>query len=181
MTDLKKLEQRMQGAIENLRGEFNALHVGRANPALLENIQVEAYGQSMPLDQLSTINSPEPRLLTIQVWDKGQITSVEKAILKADLGLSPVVEGQLIRLPIPPLSEERRKDITKLATRTAEQARIAIRHVRRDGMEKIKTQEKEIGKDEARSIQNKVQALTDDYVKRIDTLLAEKEKEIMQP
>ena len=180
MADLKDLERRMQGAVENLRQEFSALHAGRANPALLEGVQVEAYGQTLPLDQLATINMPEPRLLTVQVWDKAQIAPIEKAIMKADLGLTPAVEGQLMRLAVPQLSEERRKEVVKLATRATEQARIAVRHIRRDGMDKVKAQEKEIGKDAAHAEQAKVQALTDDHIKRIDQLLSEKEKEIMQ-
>ncbi len=180
MPDYKDLSRRMNGAVENLRGEFANLRAGRPSAGILDNVQVEAYGQTMPLAQMATINMKEPRLLTVQVWDKARVEDVERAIRKADLGLNPVVEGQSIRLPMPQLSEERRKELAKLAARASEQARIAVRNIRRDGMDRLKSEEKEIGKDEARSGQTKVQELTDEAIKRIDAALADKEKEIMQ-
>ncbi len=180
MPDYKDLTRRMDGAVEKLRAELANLRAGRLSAGILDQVQVEAYGQTMPLSQLSTANMKEPRLLTVQVWDKARVEDVERAIRKADLGLNPVVDGQLVRLPLPQLSEERRKELVKLAARASEQARIAVRNVRRDGMEKLKSEEKEIGKDAARSAHNKVQELTDKAIKRIDTMLSDKEKEIMQ-
>lgn len=180
MIDFDDISRRMGKAVESLSGEFSTMQAGRANPALLDNIQIDAYGTKTPLTQLGTINVPEPRLITIQVWDKAQTPLIEKEIMKADLGISPVVEGQLIRLPVPQLSEERRKEIVKLAGRAAEQAKIALRNIRRDGMDGLKALEKEISKDETRSGQVKIQNLTDESVKKIDLMLAEKEKDIMQ-
>ena len=179
MTDFNDIERRMGGALDKLKTEFSGLHVGRANPAMLDIIQVEVYGAQTPLAQLGTINVPEPRLITIQVWDKTQVAAIEKAIVKADLGINPVVDGQIIRLPVPQLSEERRKEIVKLASRAAEQARIAVRNVRRDGMDGLKAEEKEIGKDEVNSGQKKIQALTDKFIKKVDDMLSEKEKDTL--
>ena len=180
MPDYKDISRRMDGAVENLRSEFANLRAGRLSAGILDNVQVEAYGQTMPLPQMATINMKDPRLLTVQVWDKAHVENVDRAIRKADLGLNPVVEGQLIRLPMPQLSEERRKELVKLAARASEQARIAVRNVRRDGMDKLKSEEKEIGKDEAHAGQTKVQELTDQAIKHIDAALADKEKEVMQ-
>ncbi len=180
MSDSGELEKRMKKTIESLQGEFSSLHAGRANPALLDSIKVDAYGTMTPLAQLGTVNVPEPRLITIQVWDKAHLMAIEKAIVKTDLGINPVVDGQLIRLPIPQLSEERRIEVVKLASRAAEQARISVRSIRRDGMDAFKAQEKEISKDEVERGQKQVQALTDKYIKVIDEKLSEKEKDTMK-
>ena len=152
--DLKEIERRMRGALGVLKQEFGGLRTGRANASLLDPIMVTAYGNPMALNQLATINVPEPRLITVQVWDRSQVGAVERAIRESDLGLNPVVEGQLMRLPIPELNQERRQEIAKVAHKYAEQARIAVRNVRRDGMEHLKKAEKdhEMGKDEHHSL-----------------------------
>src|SRR6185437_9059825 len=180
--DLKEIERRMRGALGVLKQEFGGLRTGRANARLLDPIMVTAYGNPMALNQLATINVPEPRLITVQVWDRSQVGAVERAIRESDLGLNPVVEGQLMRLPIPELNQERRQEIAKVAHKYAEQARIAVRNVRRDGMEHLKKAEKdhEMGKDEHHSLSTKVQELTDKIIKEIDEALASKEAEIMQ-
>lgn len=180
--DLVKIEKRMQGALNVLKQEFSGLRTGRATANLLDPIVVDAYGSQMPLNQVATVSVPEPRTISVQVWDKGLTPAVEKAIRESDLGLNPVVEGQLLRLPIPELNEERRQEITKVAAKYAEQARVAIRNVRRDGMEQLKRMEKdsEIGKDEHRTISGKVQDLTDNIIKKVDEALAAKSEEIMQ-
>jgi len=172
----------MQKAVENTRKEFSAIRSGKASPALLDTVRVDAYGQMMPLNQVATVNVPEPRMITVQVWDKSQVNAVEKAIRESDLGLNPVIEGQLLRLPIPELNEERRHEIAKVAHKYAEQARVAVRNVRRDGMEHLKRAEKEgeMGKDEHHSLSTKVQELTDKIIKEIDETLATKEAEVMQ-
>ncbi len=180
--DMKDLGRRMDGAVEVLRREFAGLRTGRASTALLDTLTVEAYGSPMPLNQVGTVGVPEPRMLTVQVWDKSLTTAVEKAIRESDLGLNPQTDGTLIRVPIPELSEERRVELTKVAGRYAEQARVAVRNVRRDGMDSLKRMEKdsEISKDEHRDRGVDIQKLTDEHTARIDALLAEKEKEIMQ-
>jgi ribosome recycling factor len=180
--DLKEIERRMRGALTVLKQEFGGLRTGRANMSLLDPIMVNAYGSQMPLNQLATINVPESRLITVQVWDRSQVGAVERAIRESDLGLNPVVEGQLLRLPIPELNEERRHEIAKIAHKYTEQARVAVRNVRRDGMEHLKRMEKDgdIGKDEHHSLSTKVQDLTDKIIKEIDETLASKEAEIMQ-
>jgi ribosome recycling factor len=184
--DLNKLKQdltrRMDGAMETLRREFAGLRTGRASPALLEPVKVEAYGSEMPITQVGTIGVPEPRMMTVQVWDKALVGAVERAIRDAGLGLNPAADGQTVRVPIPILTEERRKELARTAHKYAEGARVAVRGVRRDGMEQIKGFEKkhEIGEDVARDWHDVVQKLTDDYIKRIDTALAEKEKDIRQ-
>jgi ribosome recycling factor len=180
--DLKEIERRMRGALTVLKQEFAGLRTGRANMGLLDPIVVNAYGNQMPLNQLATINVPESRLITVQVWDRSQVGAVERAIRESDLGLNPVVEGQLLRLPIPELNEERRHEIAKVAHKYSEQARVAVRNVRRDGMEHLKRMEKDgdIGKDEHHSLSIKVQDLTDKIIKEIDETLASKEAEIMQ-
>ena len=172
----------MRGALGVLKQEFSGLRTGRASASLLDPITVMAYGSPMPLAQVATVNVPEPRMITVQVWDKGQVAAVEKAIRESDLGLNPVVEGQLLRLPIPELNEERRQEIAKVAHKYAEQSRIAVRNVRRDGMELLKRAEKEgaMGKDEHHTLGTKVQELTDKVVKEIDEALTTKEAEIMQ-
>ncbi|HEY8275463.1 MAG TPA: ribosome recycling factor [Methyloceanibacter sp.] len=180
--DLKETERRMRGALTVLKQEFGGLRTGRASAALLDPITANAYGGSpMPLNQLATINVPEPRLITVQVWDKSQVHAVERAIRESDLGLNPVVDGQLLRLPIPELNQERRHEIAKVAHKYTEQARIAVRNVRRDGMEHLKKMEKDgdIGKDDHHSLSTKVQELTDKVIREIDEALAAKEAEIM--
>ena len=180
--DLKDTERRMRGALTVLKQEFGGLRTGRASASLLDPIMVNAYGSQMPLNQLATVNVPESRLITVQVWDRSQVGAVERAIRESDLGLNPVVEGQLLRLPIPELNEERRHEIAKVAHKYTEQARIAVRNVRRDGMEHLKRMEKDgdIGKDEHHTLSTKVQELTDKVIKEIDEALASKEAEIMQ-
>jgi len=180
--DMKDLDRRMTGAVTVLKREFGGLRTGRASASLLEPITVNAYGSQMPLSQLATISVPEPRMISVQVWDKDQVTAVDKAIRESDLGLNPQVEGQVLRLPIPELNEERRQEIAKVAHKYAEQARVAVRNVRRDGMEQLKRQEKDgdIGKDEHHTLSSQVQELTDRIVKEIDESLESKEAEIMQ-
>ncbi|HSA79792.1 MAG TPA: ribosome recycling factor [Geminicoccaceae bacterium] len=179
--DIADLRKRMNGAVEVLRKEFAGLRTGRASASLLEPISVQAYGSEMPLNQVSTIGVPEPRMLSVQVWDKGLVKAVEKAIRSADLGLNPAVDGTLIRVPIPELSEERRGELAKIAARYAEAARVAVRNVRRDGMEQLKRQEKdgEISQDAHHKVAHQVQELTDSEIKQINDLLAAKETEIM--
>ena len=180
--DLKETERRMRGALTILKQEFGGLRTGRASAALLDPIVVNAYGGSpMPLNQLATINVPEPRLITVQVWDRSQIGAVERAIRESNLGLNPVGEGQLLRLPIPELNQERRQEIAKVAHKYTEQARIAVRNVRRDGMEHLKKMEKDsdISKDDHHTLSTKVQELTDKVIREIDEALAAKEAEIM--
>ena len=180
--DIKDLKRRMDGALEALRREFVGLRTGRASVSLLEPITVEAYGQAMPLNQVGTISVPEPRMITVQVWDRSLVGAVERAIRESDLGLNPQTEGQLIRVPIPPLSEERRVELTKVAGKYAEQGRVAVRNVRRDGMEMLKRMEKdgEISQDEHHQWSDKIQELTDEHIKSIDEALAQKEEEILQ-
>jgi ribosome recycling factor len=180
--DLKEIERRMRGAVTILKQEFGGLRTGRASANLLDPIMVNAYGSAMALNQLASVSVPEPRLITVQVWDKSQVGAVERAIRESDLGLNPVVEGQLSRLPIPELNEERRHEIVKVAHKYAEQARVAVRNVRRDGMEHLKRAEKDehMGKDEHHTLATRVQDLTDKIIKEIDEALASKEAEIMQ-
>lgn len=175
------LEKRMNGALDVLRKEFAGLRTGRASTSLLEPITVSAYGSDMPLNQVAALSVPEPRMISVQVWDKGMVAAVEKAIRTADLGLNPAVDGTLLRVPLPELSEERRVEITKVAGRYAEQARVAVRNVRRDGMDQLKRAEKggDISKDEHHKTGEKVQQLTDNAIKQINDLLAQKEAEIM--
>jgi ribosome recycling factor len=180
--DLKEIERRMRGAAAVLKEEFGGLRTGRASASLLDPIMVNAYGSQMALNQLATVNVPEPRLITVQVWDRSQVAAVDRAIRESDLGLNPVVEGATLRLPIPELNEERRRELAKVAHKYTEQARIAVRNVRRDGMEHLKRMEKDgdIGKDEHHSLSTKVQDATDKVIKEIDEALAGKEAEIMQ-
>lgn len=180
--DLNSLKRRMDGAVEVLRKELSGLRTGRASASLLEPIQVNAYGTMMPLTQVGTIGVPEPRLITVQVWDKSLVSAVDKAIRDSGLGLNPQTDGALVRVPIPELSQERRAELSKVAHKYAEQARVAVRNVRRDGMEHLKRQEKEheISEDDHRHKADEIQKLTDGFVKRIDEILAHKEKEIMQ-
>lgn len=183
LTTLKQdLSRRMDGAMETLRREFAGLRTGRASPALLEPIKVEAYGTEMPITQVGTIGVPEPRMITVQVWDKTMVGAVERAIRDAGLGLNPMADGQTLRVPIPILTEERRRELARTAHKYAEGCRVSVRGVRRDGMEQIKNFEKkhEIGEDVARTWHDDVQKLTDQYIKRIDESLADKEKDIKQ-
>lgn len=180
--ELDEIERRMRGALASLKHEFSGLRTGRASASLLDPITVSAYGSPMPLTQVATVNVPEARMITVQVWDKSQVAAVDKAIRESDLGLNPVVEGQVLRLPIPELNEERRQELAKVAHKYAEQGRIAVRNVRRDGMEHLKKAEKDgdIGKDEHHTLATKVQDLTDKVIKEIDEALGTKEAEIMQ-
>lgn len=180
--DIDDIQRRMAGALEVLKQEFAGLRTGRASASLLEPITVDAYGGQMPLNQLAHINVPEPRLLTVQVWDKGAVKAVERAILASGLGLNPAVDGQLIRVPIPELNEERRQELTRVAGKYAEQARVAVRNVRRDGMDSLKRMEKdgEMSQDEHRAWADEVQQLTDEMVARIDETAVAKEEEILR-
>lgn len=180
--DLDDLQRRMEGAISALEKEFQGLRTGRASVNLLEPIMVEAYGSKMPINQVGTVGVPEPRMLTVQVWDKSMAKAVEKAIRESDLGLNPQVDGQLMRIPLPDLSEERRAELAKVAAKYAESARIAVRNVRRDGMDSLKKAEKDgdLSKDERHLYEEEVQEMTDKIVSRIDEMLGTKEKEIMQ-
>ena len=180
--DLKSYTSRMDGAISSLKGEFAGLRTGRANAALLDNVIVEAYGSQVPINQVGGVNVPEPRMITVSVWDKGQVGAVERALRKSNLGFNPVVDGTTIRLPMPPLTEERRKDLVKVANGYGETARIAVRNVRRDAMDTLKKLEKskEISEDESRAHAADVQKATDEHIKLIDATLDTKTGEIMQ-
>lgn len=180
--EISELKRRMDGAIEAFRKELTGLRTGRASSNLLEPVTVEAYGNRMHLKEVGTVSVPEPRLITVQVWDRSMVKAVEKAIRDSGLGLNPQTEGQVIRVPLPDLTQERRAELAKVAHKYAEQARIAIRNVRRDGMDALKKAEKasEITQDEHKSLADKVQQLTDQQIKVIDDTLAQKEKDIMQ-
>ncbi|MDA0663466.1 MAG: ribosome recycling factor [Proteobacteria bacterium] len=180
--DLDDIARRMDGALEAFGRELAGLRTGRATTALLEPITVDAYGAQMPMNQVGTISVPESRLLSIQVWDKGLVKAVERAILESSLGLNPQTEGSTIRIPVPDLSEERRAELAKVASRYAEQARVAVRNVRRDGMDRLKKLEKDgdISQDDQHLYGEEVQTLTDDHIKKIDHTLQVKEQEIMQ-
>ena len=180
--DIDDLDRRMNGAIDVLRKEFAGLRTGRASPSLLEPVTVEAYGTQMPMNQLATVNAPEPRLLTVQVWDKSMLKAVENAIRNAGLGLNPMSEGQLVRVPIPELNEERRQELSRVAGKYAEQAKVAVRNVRRDGMDKLKRMEKdsELSKDDQHFWATEIQEMTDRYVETIDEIVAAKQHDIMQ-
>jgi len=180
--DIDDIERRMKGAVEMLKKEFGGLRTGRASTSLLDPLTVEAYGQSMPINQLATVSTPESRLLTVQVWDKAMVGPTEKAIRESGLGLNPATDGQLIRLPIPELNEERRIELGKIAGKYAEEARIAVRNVRRHGMDDLKHMEKdhEISQDEHHMWGEEIQKLTDEMIAKIDEALAAKEEDIMQ-
>jgi ribosome recycling factor len=179
---INELKRRMDGALEALRREFAGLRTGRASAHLLDHVMVKAYGGEMPINQVGNINVPEPRLISVQVWDRGLVISVEKAIREAGLGLNPISDGQLVRVPIPELSQERRHELTKIAHKYAEQGRVAVRNVRRDGMDALKKMEKDgkISQDEHRHRSEEIQKATDEHVRRVDEMLAQKEKEILQ-
>ena len=180
--DLPDIELRMDGALDALSREFSGLRTGRASTALLEPLLVSAYDTMVPINQVGNLSVPEPRMLTVQVWDKGLVKAVERAILESSLGLNPQTEGTLIRIPIPDLSEERRVELAKVAGRYCEQARIAVRNVRRDGMDRLKRMEKagDISQDDHHLYGEEIQTLTDDHIKKIDGSLVSKEQEIMQ-
>ncbi|HEX2137741.1 MAG TPA: ribosome recycling factor [Microvirga sp.] len=179
--DLDDVKRRMQGAVNALKHDLGGLRTGRASPTLLEPIHVDAYGSMMPLTQVATVSVPEPRLLSVQVWDRNMVGAVEKAIRASDLGLNPQTEGQVIRLRIPEMTEQRRKELVKVAHKYAEEARIAVRHVRRDGLDLLKKLEKDhaISQDEEKRQSDQVQKATDHAIEEIDKILAAKEKEIM--
>lgn len=178
--DEKQLEQRMKGVIDSLKRDFSGLRTGRASANILDPITVDVYGQKMPLNQLANVSVPEPRMITVQVWDKATVSAVDKAIRDSSLGLNPVVDGTLLRLPVPQLTSERRQELVKVAHKYAEQARVAIRNVRRDGNDVIKQLEKdsEISKDDAKRFTGNVQDMTDRMIKEIDDMLTQKDKEI---
>ena len=180
--DIADLKRRMDGAVNAFKGDLGGLRTGRASVSLLEPIMVEAYGSQMPINQIANITIPEPRMLAVSVWDKSMVAAVEKAIRESSLGLNPMTDGTTVRVPLPELNEERRRELVKIAHQYAENARIAARHVRRDGMDTLKRLEKdgEIGQDESRDKAEDVQKQTDQTIAEIDSLLAEKEKEIMQ-
>ncbi|MBY6152674.1 ribosome recycling factor [Vannielia litorea] len=177
--DTDDLERRMDGAIANLRTEFASLRTGRASASMLEPVQVEAYGQMTPINQVGTVNVPEPRMVTINVWDKGLVNAVEKAIRNSGLGINPQMNGTIIMLPIPELNEERRKELTKVAAQYAENARVAVRNVRQDGMQQIKKADK-LAEDDQKFWEQSVQEMTDAHIKKIDGALEAKQSEIMQ-
>ena len=180
--DMSDVKRRMAGALDTLKKELGGLRTGRASANLLDPVVVEAYGQKMPLSQVGTVSVPEPRLITVQVWDKGQVKAAEKAIRDAGLGLNPMADGALIRVPLPDLTQERRQELVKVAGKYAEQARVSVRNVRRDGMDMLKALEKkhELSQDEHRKWHDEVQSLTDGNIKKVDEALAAKEKEILQ-
>lgn len=185
MTDafsLENLRSRMKKSIESLKGDLSGLRTGRASASLLEPIMVDAYGSMMPLNQVATVSVPEPRMLSIQVWDRSMAGAVEKAIRESSLGLNPMAEGAIIRVPLPELNEERRRELSKVAHQYAENARVAVRHIRRDGIELLRKLEKdgEMGQDDARAEGERVQKATDEAIAEIDALVATKEQEIMQ-
>ena len=179
--DKADIERRMAGAVESLKGDLAGLRTGRANVHLLDPVVVEVYGSMMPLNQVATVSAPEPRMLSVQVWDRANVIPVEKGISHANLGLNPIIDGQTLRLPIPDLTQDRRKELAKLAGQYAEKAKIAVRNVRRDGMEHLKADEKnhQISEDERKRLEHEVQKLTDDTIKEIDTAAETKEKEIL--
>ena len=178
MADMTDLERRMQAAFDVLSKEFTGLRTGRASTGLLENVQVEVYGTHMPITQVATVSAPEPRLLTVQVWDASNTKAVEKAISSAGLGLNPQPAGSLIRVPIPGLTEERRAELAKIASKYSEQAKVAVRNLRREGMDTVKKAKP--SEDEAKKLEEKIQKLTDGWIKKIDDALAHKETEIKQ-
>ncbi|NPV52265.1 MAG: ribosome recycling factor [Firmicutes bacterium] len=179
---LKRTEDRMKGVIEAIKKEFSAIRTGRANPALLDRITVECYGSTLPINQVATISAPEPRLLMVQPWDKSVLSQIEKALLKSNLGLTPVNDGSVIRLALPQLTEERRRELVRLAKKQAEDMRVAVRNLRREANDQLKAIEKngEISEDELKRSQDEVQKLTDKYISEIDAFLSAKEKEIME-
>jgi ribosome recycling factor len=179
---LVDFERRMTGAIDVLSKEFSGIRAGRASATLLDPVKVDAYGSYVPMSQVGTVSAPEPRLLAVQVWDKGLVKAVEKAIRESSLGLNPSTDGQLVRVPMPPLTEERRQELSKVASKYTEEARISVRNVRRDAMDMLKKLEKDghISEDDHRRLSDEAQKLTDDHIKKVDDMLAHKQKDIMQ-
>ncbi len=177
--DLKDLRKRMEGALTALQSEFAGLRTGRASAHLIEPIMVEAYGSPTPMSQVGSVGVPDPRTVSISVWDKSNVGAVEKAIRESGLGINPVVDGTTVRVPVPPLTEERRVEMTRVAAKYAEQAKVSVRNVRRDGMEAIKKAD-DISEDEQKKMSDDVQKLTDELIKKVDEMLETKEKEIMQ-
>lgn len=174
------IKRRMESSVEALKGELSGLRTGRASTAMLDTITVEVYGSRMPLNQVGSVSVPEPRMLTVQVWDTGSVKSVEKAIRDANLGLNPQADGNLVRVPVPELNQDRRKELVKVAGQYAESGRVAVRNVRRDGMETLKKLKADgMGEDENKRFSDEVQKLTDAHIQKIDTMLADKEKDIM--
>lgn len=180
--DFSDLQRRMDGAISAFKHDLASLRTGRASANLLDPIQVQAYGSSMPISQVGTVSVPEPRMISVNVWDKALVSAVDRAIRESNLGFNPIVDGTNLRIPLPELNEQRRKELVKIAHQYAENAKVAARHVRRDGMEGLKKAEKDgdISQDDARTQSDRVQKLTDDTISQIDSLLSEKETEIMQ-
>ena len=180
--NLPRFRDRMDKAVVALKEEFGSLRTGRANAGLLDQVSVDAYGSTMPISQLGAVSVPDPRSITVSVWDKALVVSVEKAIRNSGLGLNPVVEGQNLRIPVPALTEERRRDLAKLASRYAEQQRVAVRNVRRDAMDELKKAEKDsiISQDDLKRMETEVQKMTDESIRRVDEALKTKEHEIMQ-
>ena len=180
--DIDDLQRRMEGAIASLTKDFQGLRTGRANSQLLDGIMVDVYGATMPINQVATVSVPEPRMLSVQVWDKDNVKLVEKSVRESDLGLNPQLDGQLLRIPLPDLSEERRIELSKIAAKYSENAKIAVRNVRRDGMDKLKKMEKDghLSQDDKRIYDEEIQSLTDRTVVQIDEMLSKKEEEIMQ-
>ncbi|MBB4001473.1 MAG: ribosome recycling factor [Aurantimonas endophytica] len=180
--DLNELKRRMDGAISSLKSDLAGLRTGRASPSLLDPITVEAYGNQMPLNQVANVTAPEARMVAVTVWDKQMVGKVERAIRESSLGLNPITDGQTLRIPLPELNEQRRKELVKVAQQYGEGAKIAARHVRRDGMETLKKLEKdgEMGQDDSRQTSDRVQKLTDDTIAEIEKMLSVKEAEIMQ-
>ena len=179
--DVENIRKRMNGALESVKNDFKSLRTGRASSSILDNITVEVYGSKIPISQCSTINVPEPRLITINVWDKDNIIAIEKSIQNSGLGINPVTEGNLLRLPLPELNEERRKEISKLAAQFAEQARVSVRNVRKDGMDKIKKLKSEgMSEDDEKFWSEEVQNLTNDFIKQIDEILRIKQDDLLK-
>lgn len=186
MTDYSEIREntknRMEKSVDTLKADFGGLRAGRAHASLLDGLMIEAYGSMTPISQVGTVSVPDARCLSVSVWDRGLAKAVEKAIMESDLGLNPVSDGQLIRIPIPPLSEERRKELVKVAGKYAEQSKVAVRNIRRDALDGIKKLKKdnEISEDEEKRYEGEIQKFTDEYIKKIDDALAQKEKDIMQ-
>jgi ribosome recycling factor len=182
MSSLQKARQRMDGAIEALRREFASVRTGKANAALLDTVKVEAYGSTVPINQVGTVSAPEARMLVVQPWDKSLLKAIEKALRESDLGLNPSNDGSILRIPIPPLTEERRREFVKMLHKLTEEARVAVRNVRRDANDEVKQRQKDEGlsEDDIRREQGEVQKLTDQYIGKIDELMKHKEAEIME-
>ena len=178
--DIDELKRRMDGALSSLKGEFASLRTGRASASMLDPVMVEAYGAPTPINQVATVNVPEPRMITINVWDKGMVNAVDKAIRTSGLGINPVMDGTILRLPIPELNEERRKELAKVAGQYAESARVAVRNVRRDGMDQIKRAKDSMAEDDQKLWGDEIQEITDAAIKSIDAALETKQEEIMQ-